>query len=105
MVDTWVTFRKMNFTDKIGEPNFIATDIFDSKMLNAKVDHVIERNYIYLRKNFQETEDTVYPFEYFSYEGDFFDVGKQFNRPLAKVNEEDVDLLAQSILVLTSESV
>lgn len=103
-LDTWVTFRKMNFSDKIGEPNFIATDIFDAIMLNADPNHIIERNYMYLRKNFQEMEDTYYPFEYFSYEGDFYDVGKQFNRPLVKVNKEDKNLLAQSIIVLTSES-
>ena len=33
-VDTWVMQRKMNFTDKIGEPSFILSDIVDSVLLN-----------------------------------------------------------------------
>lgn len=46
MLDSWVVFRKMNFTDKVGEPNFIATDIFDSTMLKPMADDVILRNFL-----------------------------------------------------------
>ena len=49
MVDNWVMYKKMNFTDKLGEPNFYANDIYDSVMLNDHPDHVIQRNYMYLR--------------------------------------------------------
>ena len=41
MVDNWIMYKKMNFTEKVLEPNFLTTDIYDSVMLNDNPDHII----------------------------------------------------------------
>ena len=103
-LDTWVAYRKMNFLDKTSDPTFMVNDIFSSEMLNNKPDHIINRNYMYLRKNNLQLEDDYLQFEYTG-TGTYFDVGKQFNRPLSKINKDDKDLLAKTKLFEMREGV
>ena len=35
-VETWVVHKKMNFTDKLGEPSFLVMDILDSQMMHME---------------------------------------------------------------------
>ena len=56
-LDTWVSYSKMNFLDRSVEPIFKVNDIFASYLLNTKKDSVIDRNYMYLRRNNLQLED------------------------------------------------
>ena len=47
----------MNFLDRTEEPIFKVNDIFASYLLNTKEDSVVERNYMYLRRNDLQLED------------------------------------------------
>ena len=35
-VETWVVHKKMNFSDKLGEPSFLVMDILDSQMMHME---------------------------------------------------------------------
>lgn len=59
---------------------------------------------MYLRKNDYELEDDFFQFEYTG-TGTYYDIGKQFSRPLTKINEKDKRLLAQTKLFEMRESV
>lgn len=39
-VDTWVVYKKMNFTDRIDEPTFLIMDLVDSVLLSGYLDPV-----------------------------------------------------------------
>ena len=93
----WNAYFKMDFLDKDPQPTFKVNDIYDSQMLNNNKDHIVQRNYIYLRKNDLQLEDDFIQL-YYTGEATYYDVGKQYLRPLSKVNDEDKDLLYRNKL-------
>ena len=56
-LDVWVAFKKMDFLDKEGESTYKVNDMYFSTMLFNHPDNVIERNYMYVRKNDLQLED------------------------------------------------
>ena len=74
-LDTWVAFYKMDFLDKVQQSTYKVNDIFDSQMLNADRNTIVQRNYMYLRKNDMQLEDDFLQFDYTGV-GTYYDVGK-----------------------------
>ena len=102
-VDNWIVNKKMNFTDRVAEPTFMALDIFDSRVVNT-MPNVVLVNQINMRRNSIVTEDAFYNFDP-SWESSFYDVGKKMSRPLNKKAKNLENLLYRSTMWLTSEEI
>ena len=50
-VNNWVAYNKIDFLDRKGLPLFKVADVLNSNLLKADDDHVIPRNFVYLRRN------------------------------------------------------
>ena len=57
-LDTWVINSKMNFTERFKFPSFRVSDFFFSSVLSESPILPVPRNYLYLRENTVETEDS-----------------------------------------------
>ena len=55
-IDSWIVYKKMNFTDRQAEPTFIVQDVYDSQVLSDPLDATgnlakVNVNQIYIRGN------------------------------------------------------
>ena len=102
-MDNWIVNKKMNFTDRVAEPTFLALDIFDSRVVNT-MPNIVLVNQINMRRNSIVTEDAFYNFDP-SWESSFYDVGKKMSRPLNKKAKNLENLLYRSNMWLSSEEI
>jgi hypothetical protein len=76
-LDAWIIHSRINFTDRANTPpTFRTSDLYYSTILNTSPKSLVDRNYIYLRKNSIYTEDSLFfNFEYSHY-STYYDLGK-----------------------------
>ena len=89
-VDSWAMYKRKNFTDRVGEPTFLAGDIYDSQVLVGELDangspSKVNVNQVYLRENDVATWDRYVNLQP-TWESVFFDVNKQIYKPVAAIN-------------------
>lgn len=103
-IDMWVMQEKMDFLDRNGRPTFKYNDVLSTTILDG-TKKIIEQDYVYVRLNKIETEDEFLQFGYYTFEGTFYDVGRNLKRPLHKIRKNMPDLLYMSRVWLMNESV
>lgn len=111
-IDTWVVYKKMNFTDRLAEPTFLVQDILDSQTLAGTYDPVtnnpvkVDINQVYMRGNDVATTDGYLGVDE-SWASIFYDIYKTVYKPVtAKSGNPALDkLLYRTQVFLTSEKI
>lgn len=103
-IDSWAIFEKIDLTKREGKPVYKIMDLQGTYVSSHSVG--INTNY-FLRKNIINTRDDVVYLGFYSYVGEYYDIGKMIDRPQIKsdLKPETNDLIYMSTTILLNESV
>lgn len=80
-IDSWAIFEKIDLTKREGKPVYKIMDLQGTWVANEHIG--INTNY-FLRKNIINTRDDIFYLGFYTYIGEYYDIGKMVDRPVIK---------------------
>ena len=102
-IDSWAVYEKIDLTKRDGKPVLKIMDVQGTWVFN---EHTAVDTIYYLKMNIINTMDDYVNLGFYSYIGEFYDIGKMIDRPIIKSSNKagTEDLIYKSTMILHNES-